>query len=769
MRLSEELEIAVTVALTDAHRRRHEYVSVDHLMFALLLNDAVVEILHSAGADVTRLKEDLDTYLDEEILHLPESAFSESRPTLGFQRVLGRASGYSETAGSDVVSTANALVAILDEEDAYGTRLLAGQSVTRLDVVSYLAHGVSRVSPAPGDGGIGTSAGDAAAEGATADAGGEAVPEGEEGTSRQPGPQPSRDPMNDYLQDLTKLAAEGAIDPLIGRTNEVMRAFHVLQRRRKNNPVFVGDPGVGKTAIVEGLALRIAEGEAPAAFENVRIYRLDMGSMIAGTRYRGDFEERFKTVISALEREVGAILFIDEIHTIIGAGAVSSGTLDASNMLKPALETGGLRCIGATTWEEYRQHFERDRALVRRFQKIEVNEPTVAETIKILEGLRERYEKHHGVHYTQGALRSAAELAGRYLRDRRLPDKAIDLLDEAGAAASLAGQKRVGPAQVERVLATMAQIPAQRVKGGERDRLLVLEEELKRVVFGQEEAIGALVSAIKVSRAGLREPEKPVGSFLLTGPTGVGKTEVAKQLAGILGIAFLRFDMSEYMERHSVARLVGAPPGYVGYDRGGLLTEAVSQNPHAVVLLDEIEKAHPDVFNILLQIMDHGTLTDTNGKQSDFRHVILLMTSNVGARELELGPLGFHGQAGTGDDQAAVERLFTPEFRNRLDGRLRFNALTPEIMELIVDKFIDELRHQLAGRHVEIELTPDARSLLAREGHDPAYGARPLSRVIDERIKRPLTEELLFGALEGGGLVRIVAADGKVSLEYEKQ
>jgi ATP-dependent Clp protease ATP-binding subunit ClpA len=771
MRLSTDLEITLSVALTDAHSRGHEFVGIEHLLYALLLDEDTAAILHHAGADVPQLQARLDQYLDKEIARLPEELEVTPHPTLGFQRVMGRAAAYTESAGDEEVAGHNVLVAVFDEEDSFGTQLLAEQAVTRLDSVTYLSHGESKREPGlgggPGDGTPGGGElGDATPGRGTPGRGApEGVPEGG-GVDAGAASAPASNPVEAYTRDLTAMATQGLIDPLIGRTAEIQRTLHVLQRRRKNNPVFVGDPGVGKTAIVEGLARRIAEGEVPDVLRSVGIYRLDMGALVAGTRYRGDFEERFKAVLRELERRPGAILFIDEIHTVIGAGAAGSGTMDASNLLKPSLESGGLRCIGATTWEEYRQHFERDRALVRRFQKVEVNEPSVEETVKILEGLRERYEDHHQVTFTKGALRAAAELAGRYLRDRRLPDKAIDLLDEAGAAVSLAGGKRVGLAQVERVLATMAQIPPQRVKGGDKERLKRLENELRQVVYGQEDAISSLVSAIKVSRAGLREPEKPVGSFLLTGPTGVGKTEVAKQLGAILGIAFLRFDMSEYMERHSVARLVGAPPGYIGYERGGLLTEAVSKNPHAVLLMDEIEKAHPDVFNILLQIMDHGTLTDTNGKQTDFRHVVLLMTSNVGARELEQGPLGFDAEPGSGDDQSAVERLFSPEFRNRLDGRLRFNALTPEIMLKIVDKFIEELRLQLAARNVTIELSDEARTLLAELGHDPAFGARPLGRVIDATIKGPLTEELLFGAVEGGGHVRVDAQDGQIRLSY---
>ena len=654
-------------------------------------------------------------------------------------------------------------------------RLLAAQGVTRLDVVSYLAHGVSR-----------------AGAGAAGERGGPTLPAGgEEGDDEEPERLAGGDALAAFTQDLTALGRRGAIDPLVGREVELNRTLHILQRRRKNNPIYVGDPGVGKTALVEGLALRIARGEVPEPFRTARLFRLDLGALLAGTRYRGDFEQRLKAVLAALEALAPAaspILFIDEIHTVVGAGSAGRGSMDASNLLKPALQEGTLRCIGATTWEEFRQSFQRDQALARRFQKVEIGEPSVEETMKIFRGLRDRYEEHHGVAYARSAVAEAAELAGRYLRDRRLPDSCLDLLDEAGSEVALRGGKRVGVADVERVLATMAQIPARRVRGGDRERLLRLAEELKAHVFGQDEAIERLVAAIKVARAGLRDREKPVGSFLLTGPTGVGKTEVAKQLAEVLGVAFLRYDMSEYMERHTVSRLVGAPPGYVGYDRGGLLTEAVSKAPHAVLLLDEIEKAHADVFNLLLQVMDHGTLTDTNGKATDFRHVVLLMTSNVGARELAQRVPGFGVTERPGerpeDDDArpptappgardsdsdrAVERLFSPEFRNRLDARLRFRALTPEVMERIVEKFVAELGEQLAAKKVTIELTPAARALLAAKGHDPAFGARPLARVMDETVKRPLTDEILFGKLERGGRATVDAEGGEVVLRYGK-
>ncbi len=750
MKLSQDLQISLTVAMTEAGRLGHEYAGLEHLLLALCLDEDTAQVLRHAGGDPAALRRELERYLADELERLEVDDEFEPRPSLALQRVITHAGMHVESAGKEEMTGTDLLVAMFGEPDSHAVFVLAEQGVGRLDVVSFLAHGHSKLQPTlPGTQAVPIGAG-----GADEEAGGES-PRGDEA-------------LEAYTQELVALAAEGGIDPLIGRDKEVQRAFHILQRRRKNNPLFVGDPGVGKTALVEGLARRIHLGEVPEVFRAARIYRLDMGSLLAGTRYRGDFENRFKAVLAALDAQPKPILFIDEIHTLVGAGSAGRGSMDASNLLKPALQSGRLRAIGATTWEEYRQNFRKDQALARRFQKVEINEPSVAETEKIFLGLRARYEAHHGVRYTLPAIRAAAELAGRHLRDRKLPDKAIDLLDEAGAAVALRGAHRVGVGELEQVLATMARIPVRQVKGDDRRRLEGLEEQLKTVVFGQEEAIGRLVSAIKVSRAGLREPEKPVGSFLLTGPTGVGKTETAKQLAEVLGISFLRFDMSEYMERHTVSRLVGAPPGYVGYDRGGLLTEAVSKNPHAVLLLDEIEKAHGDVFNILLQVMDHGTLTDTNGKQTDFRHVILLMTSNVGAREMAARSLGFgdhQGELGSAGERA-VERLFSPEFRNRLDAQLRFNPLDPKVMARIVDKFFDQLRQPLKEKKVTLEVTAAGRDLLAEKGYDPAFGARPLGRVIEDTVKRPLTEELLFGRLTGGGRVVVDARDGQIMLNF---
>jgi ATP-dependent Clp protease ATP-binding subunit ClpA len=772
MKISDDLQISLTVAIAEAERMRHEYAGLEHLLYALTFDDETAEVLQHAGADLGRVRETLTEYLSEELESLGKAG-GPPRLTLGVQRVLSMAAARADSSGKEEISGPDVLVAMFDEPDSYAILVLENEGVSRLDVVSYLAHGVSRIQPPYFTGGSST--------------GDSHLPAGDEDDEdEEPGRRggaPAGDPLKAFTQDLTELARRGGIDPLIGRDKEVLRTLHILQRRRKNNPIYVGDPGVGKTALVEGLALRIAEGNVPEPFRQTKVYRLDMGSLIAGTRYRGDFENRLKAVLAALAGQESPVLFIDEIHTVVGAGSAGRGTMDASNLLKPALQDGTLRCIGATTWEEYRQTFSSDQALARRFQKVELTEPSAEETTRILLGLKERYEKHHGVTYSPEAIDNAALLADRYMRDRRLPDKAIDLLDEAGAAVALrgkgegAGPPEVTEADLEEVLATMAQVPPRRVKGSDKEQLRLLQEELRKAVFGQDEAIERLVSAIKVSRAGLRDGQKPVGSFLLTGPTGVGKTEVAKRLAEVLGISFLRFDMSEYMEAHTVSRLVGAPPGYVGYDRGGLLTEAVAKNPHAVLLLDEIEKAHPDIFNILLQVMDHGTLTDTNGKPTDFRHVILLMTSNVGAREMAGRSPGFadHGDHGTGlptrtakdtDADKAVERLFSPEFRNRLDARLRFNPLSPAVMEKIVDKFVRELSVQLAEKKVRVEITDAARKLLAEKGFDPTFGARPLGRVIEETVKRPLTDELLFGVLENGGTATVDAEGGEIVMRY---
>jgi ATP-dependent Clp protease ATP-binding subunit ClpA len=753
MKTSHDLQIALTVAVNEAAHRRHEYTTLEHLLFGLLHVEEGTAIVQACGGDLKRLKRLLERYLDDQpsLDDDDEGEPNQPRLSLGVQAVLQRATSHVAQSGKEEVKSGNVLVAMFSQAESFAVHYLEEVGVTRLDVVSFLSHGVSKNSSAapvpteqPGD--------------AHADGDGEGD---EEGGQRQ-------GPLEAFCTNLNEQAARGAIDPLIGRDKEVQRLLHVLMRRRKNNPVLVGDSGVGKTAIVEGLARKIVERRVPAAMADAVVYSLDLGALLAGTRYRGDFENRLKAVLKALEGRPGAVLFIDEIHTIIGAGSASGSAMDASNMLKPVLAQGKLRFVGSTTYEEYRNHFEKDRALARRFQKIEVDEPSVEDTIKILQGLLPGYEKHHDVRYSKNAVRAAAELSARHLQGRKLPDKAIDLIDEAGAAARLAGksQARIGAREIEDIVSTMAQIPPKRVDRDDRTKLLELETELRGAVFGQDAAIEQLVASIRMSRAGLREPQKPIGNFLLTGPTGVGKTEVAKQLAKSLGIAFLRFDMSEYMERHTVSRLIGAPPGYVGFDQGGLLTEAVNKTPHAVLLLDEIEKAHGDVFNILLQVMDHGTLTDTNGRKADFRHVILLMTSNVGARELERRTLGFGERTAAGNDDRAYEQMFSPEFRNRLDARIRFNPLDKRVMGRIVDKFIRELEAQLAERKVRVELTDAGREVLADLGFDPKFGARPLARVISDKVKKPLSEEVLFGKLERGGRVVIDGAEGEVVFRW---
>jgi ATP-dependent Clp protease ATP-binding subunit ClpA len=754
MRISPEVEIALQVAQSDASRRRHEYVTLEHLLYALMLDDTTAGVVRHAGGDPAALKKRLEQYLDEQLEPLPEETAEVPTASLGVQRAMRRAVQHVRSSGKDEVTGANVLIAMFAERDSYAVALLEENGVTRLDLVSYVSHGVSKVDDEvePGKAG-GVDAGDEPAR-------------------------PSKDPLKAYTVNLNEEALSKRIDPLVGRESEVARIVQILARRKKNNPLLVGDAGVGKTALAEGLALKIERHEVPKALEGSTVYSLDMGALLAGTRYRGDFEERIKAVIKALQKLDKAILFIDEIHTIVGAGATSGGSMDASNLLKPALASGRLRCIGSTTFREYRQYFEKDRALSRRFQRVEVNEPSVEDTVKILEGLRKHYEEFHGVTYQDEALRAAAELSAKYLHDLKLPDKAIDLIDESGAAKKLLddGSNVVSVSDVEAVLARMAQIPPREVSTSDKDRLKNLDTELREVVFGQDEAIKQLVSAIKLSRAGLRAPEKPIGSFLLTGPTGVGKTEAAKQLAKVMGVAFHRFDMSEYMESHTVSRLIGAPPGYVGFDQGGLLTDAIAKTPHAVLLLDEIEKAHPQIFNILLQVMDHGKLTDHNGRQTDFRHVILLMTSNIGARDLQRKAVGFGGASGADREKPDIDReykqLFSPEFRNRLDAKIAFRALDPSIMKSIVGKFMKELAGQLAERKVTIELTDAATEYLAKAGYDPDNGARPLARVMQDEVKRPLGDELLFGALENGGhvVVDTEKKDGeeKLAFRFEK-
>jgi ATP-dependent Clp protease ATP-binding subunit ClpA len=773
MRISPEVEIALSVAASDAARRRHEYVTIEHLLYALLLDQTTANVVRHAGGDPGVLKKQLEQYLSHELEPVPDGDdLRAPAMSLGVQRAIRRAASHVKSSGKEEVTGANVLIAMFAERDCHAVQLMERQGVSRLDVVSYVSHGVSRLD----EDGPEPKAGDL-----------EADPDA---------PRPSRDPLKAYTINLNEEARTARIDPLVGRETEVTRIVQILARRKKNNPLLVGDAGVGKTAIAEGLALKIQRGEVPKALLGATVYALDMGALLAGTRYRGDFEERIKAVIKALQKIDKAILFIDEIHTIVGAGATTGGSMDASNLLKPALGSGRLRCIGSTTFQEFRQHFEKDRALARRFQRVEVNEPSVEDTVKILEGLRKQYEEFHGVQYRTEAIRAAAELSSKYLHDRKLPDKAIDLVDETGAAKKLevdgsplngnVGTNGTGgtngasgveyePAadlpfvevvDVEHVLARMAQIPPREVSTSDKERLKNLESDLKAVVFGQDDAIGQLVSAIRLSRAGLRAPEKPIGSFLLTGPTGVGKTEVARQLAKVMGVSFHRFDMSEYMEGHTVSRLIGAPPGYVGFDQGGLLTDAIAKTPHAVLLLDEIEKAHPQIFNILLQIMDHGRLTDHNGKPTDFRHVVLLMTSNIGVRDLQRRAVGFGGAGGQDREKPDVDRdykqLFSPEFRNRLDARIAFKPLDPRVMRSIVGKFARELGEQLAARNVTLELTEGATEYLAKKGYDPDNGARPLARVIQDEVKRPMSEELLFGALEEGGHVVVdVESEGE--------
>ena len=748
VRISRELEAAFTLAVNEARRRRHEFLSIEHIFYALLHDNEVQEILRHCGADVAALKHEMSRFLDEKVERLPEGVEKTLQQTLGFQRVIQRAAAHVQSAGREEVDVQNVLVAIFREPESHAAFVLAQQGVTRLDVVSFISHGVSK----------------------TAEPAQPKPEETEESDEESPLPGgPKRNPLESFTVDLVRKAAEGKIDPLIGREREMERTIHILCQHRKNNPIYVDNAGVGKTTIAEGFALQIHRGDVPEKLRNARVYALDMGALLAGTRFRGDFEQRLKGVIGALEKQANAILFIDEIHTVVGAGATSGGSLDASNILKPALASGELRCIGATTYHDYKSFFERDRALARRFQKIEVAEPTIEETHRILKGLKSHYEKHHGVTYTSGALRSAADLAAKHINDRFLPDKAIDVIDEAGASLNAGGLQRrtVRTRDIEHIVASIAKIPARSVSVNDRERLSNLERDLKLTVFGQDEAIRNLVSAIKLARAGLGQPEKPVGCFLFAGPTGVGKTEVAKQLASALGVTFLRFDMSEYMEKHTVSRLIGAPPGYVGFDQGGLLTDAVRKTPHAVLLLDEVEKAHPDVFNILLQVMDHATLTDNNGRRADFRNIILIMTTNAGAQEMAAAAIGFGAATNVEKGQKAIERLFVPEFRNRLDATVHFRSLPPEIVERIVDKFILELDAQLNERKVFLELTPAARSYLAKKGYDPTFGARPMARLIQTEVKRPLADEILFGRLQQGGKVVIDEEAEALVFRYE--
>jgi len=746
--LSKELEFSINLAFREARDRRHEFMTVEHLLLALLDNPSAAEVLRACGAKMDKLKRDLQNFIKESTPVLGPDDPRETQPTLGFQRVLQRAVLHVQSSGNKEVTGANVLVAIFGEQESQAVYLLKQQDINRLDVVNYISHGISKVSD---DNEISSSSGE------------------EESTGEAAGSRP----LDNFATNLNELARQGRIDPLIGRRNEVERTVQILCRRRKNNPLFVGEAGVGKTAIAEGLAKMVVDEEVPEVLKDATIYALDLGSLVAGTKYRGDFEKRLKAVLAQLKKERHAILFIDEIHTLIGAGAASGGVMDASNLIKPMLASGELKCIGSTTYQEYRGIFEKDRALARRFQKIDVPEPSVEETYQILKGLKTRFEEHHELKYSSKALRSAAELSARFINDRHLPDKAIDVIDEAGASQRLLPpskrKKTIGVADIESVIAKIARIPPKSVSSSDKDTLQNLERDLKLVVFGQDEAIETLSNAIKLSRAGLGNAQKPIGSFLFAGPTGVGKTEVTRQLAQVMNIELIRFDMSEYMERHTVSRLIGAPPGYVGFDQGGLLTDAILKHPHAVLLLDEIEKAHPDVFNLLLQVMDHGTLTDNNGRKSDFRNVIVVMTTNAGAEQMDRASIGFAQQDHASDGLEAIKRMFTPEFRNRLDAVIQFQALSPETIGHVVDKFIIELEAQLEDKGVTVEVDDAGRRWLAERGYDPKMGARPMARIIQETIKRKLADELLFGRLAQGGHVSVTVENDELKLDITEE
>ncbi|WP_028967712.1 ATP-dependent Clp protease ATP-binding subunit ClpA [Sphingomonas phyllosphaerae] len=747
------LETTLHKALEAASSRRHEYATLEHLLLALIDDEHAGQVMSACGVDLGELKTTVAHYLDTELGALKVDAATDPSPTSGFQRVVQRAILHVQSSGRDEVTGANVLVALFSERESYAVYFLQQQDMSRLDAVSFISHGVGKGAATP----EATSA--------------KGAPEEEKKEKAEAPGKKGESALKQFTVDLNEKAKIGKVDPLIGRSAEVDRTVQILCRRSKNNPLYVGDPGVGKTAIAEGLARKIVEGDVPDVLKPAVIYSLDMGALLAGTRYRGDFEERLKAVVNELEKLPDAVLFIDEIHTVIGAGATSGGAMDASNLLKPALSGGTIRCIGSTTYKEFRNHFEKDRALLRRFQKIDVNEPTIEDTIKILAGLRSAFEEHHSVKYTPEAIKSAVELSARYINDRKLPDKAIDVIDEVGAMQMLVApnkrKKTITAKEIEAVIATMARIPPKSVSSDDKKQLETLETDLKRVVFGQNAAIEKLSSAIKLARAGLREPEKPIGNYLFTGPTGVGKTEVAKQLSTILGIPLQRFDMSEYMERHSVSRLIGAPPGYVGFDQGGLLTDAVDQNPHCVLLLDEIEKAHPDLFNILLQVMDNGRLTDQHGKTVDFRNVILIMTTNAGAADMARETVGFGSLTREGEDEQAVQKMFTPEFRNRLDAIVPFGYLPTEVVARVVDKFILQLELQLADRDVHIKLSDEAKKWLTEKGYDKLYGARPMGRLIQEKIKQPLAEELLFGKLVHGGEVTVNLKDNALVFAIE--
>jgi ATP-dependent Clp protease ATP-binding subunit ClpA len=735
--IAQELEVSLHMAFVEARQARHEFITVEHLLLALLDNPSAAEVMRACAVNIDDIRKTLTNFISDNTPTVPGSSEVDTQPTLGFQRVIQRAIMHVQSAsnGKKEVTGANVLVAIFGEKDSHAVYYLHQQGVTRLDVVNFISHGVRKDNQSEPQ---------------------KAVDGAEEAQAEVPQKESA---LDQFTQNLNKLAAEGKIDPLIGRESEVERVIQTLCRRRKNNPLLVGEAGVGKTAIAEGLAWRVTQGDVPEILQNAVVYSLDMGALLAGTKYRGDFEQRLKAVLKQLKENPNGVLFIDEIHTIIGAGSASGGTLDASNLLKPALSSGQLKCIGATTFNEYRGVFEKDHALSRRFQKIDVNEPSVEQTVQILRGLKSRFEEHHGVKYSASALTSAAELSARFINDRHLPDKAIDVIDEAGAAQRILPKskqkKTIGKLEIEEIISKIARIPPQSISQDDRSKLQTIERDLKNVVFGQEPAIEALASAIKMARAGLGKTDKPIGSFLFSGPTGVGKTEVAKQLSFIMGIELIRFDMSEYMERHAVSRLIGAPPGYVGFDQGGLLTEAITKKPHAVLLLDEIEKAHPDIFNILLQVMDHGTLTDNNGRKADFRNVIIVMTTNAGAESLQKRSMGFTESKQAGDEMADIKRMFTPEFRNRLDAIISFKALDEDIILRVVDKFLMQLEEQLHEKKVEAVFSEDLRKFLAKKGFDPLMGARPMSRLIQDMIRKGLADELLFGKLVSGGRVTV--------------
>ena len=748
--IAQELEVSLHMAFVEARQKRHEFITVEHLLLALLDNPTAAEVLRACGANMDELRKNLTQHIAEQTPRIAADREVDTQPTLGFQRVIQRAILHVQSSGKKEVTGANVLVAIFGEKDSHAVYFLQQQGIARLDVVNYISHGITKTPQAH--------------QGKAADQ--EAEQEGQAETSNSP--------LDNYTQNLNALALAGKIDPLIGRDKELERVVQTLCRRRKNNPLLVGEAGVGKTAIAEGLARRIVEGNVPDLLAKCTVYALDMGALLAGTKYRGDFEQRLKAVLKQLVDNPNAILFIDEIHTVIGAGAASGGTLDASNLLKPVLSTGQLKCIGATTYNEYRGVFEKDHALSRRFQKIDVVEPSVDETVEILKGLKTRFEAHHSVKYTANALTTAAELSARYINDRHLPDKAIDVIDEAGAAQRIAPKakqkKIIGKSEIEEIIAKIARIPPRSVSTDDRSALANLDRDLKAVVFGQDQAIDALAAAIKMARSGLGNPQKPIGNFLFSGPTGVGKTEVARQLAYCMGIELIRFDMSEYMERHAVSRLIGAPPGYIGFEQGGLLTEAITKKPYSVLLLDEIEKAHPDIFNILLQVMDHGTLTDNNGRKADFRNVCIVMTTNAGAESLAKNTMGFTFSKQTGDEMEAIKRMFTPEFRNRLDAVISFGALDQNTIMRVVEKFLIQLDEQLAEKKVEANFTAALKAYLAKKGFDPLMGARPMARLIQDTVRRALADELLFGRLQHGGKVTIdVGEDEKIKLKFEEE